>query len=111
MNPLLKKTLENVTNRANLTGMQQCLVMQEMADLMLKVAVGLKVNKDANMKGGSYIDENTLGNFDAMRRVYYKEFKTVDEMEKFIKDFDIKSENIINTTIVMKGCVCMWHYA
>lgn len=46
-----------------------------------------------------------------MKKVYYKEFKTVEEMERFIKDFKIKAENIINTTIVMKNCVCIWHYA
>lgn len=45
-----------------------------------------------------------------MKKVYYKEFRSVDEMENFIEAFDIKEENIIETTIVMKGCVCMWHY-
>jgi len=45
-----------------------------------------------------------------MKEVYYKEFKTVIEMENFISVFEIKPENIIDTTIIMDGLVCMWHY-
>lgn len=32
-------------------------------------------------------------------------------MEKFIKDFEIKAENIIDITKVMENCVCVWYYA
>jgi len=64
MNPLIKKSIENLSQRGNFTEVQLHQVLVEMGNLAMNVAAGVKQNPDANLKGGDSIDENTLGNFD-----------------------------------------------
>lgn len=43
------------------------------------------------------------------KQIYYKEFRTNDELEQFISDFNIQEENIIETIFITKHLIAMWH--
>jgi hypothetical protein len=44
------------------------------------------------------------------KKIYYKEFKSIAEMEEFIHIFKIDEKNIIDSKFVRQGLVAMWHY-
>jgi hypothetical protein len=43
--------------------------------------------------------------------LYYNEFKSMEDLEKFIDSYDIKEKNIVESRLIRKGLIVMWHKA
>lgn len=63
MNPLLKQSIANLNGKYSFSEHELLIILFEMGNLAHEVAAGVRQNPNANLNGGNYIDEDTLGNF------------------------------------------------
>lgn len=137
MNPLIEKTVKRIRRHVRITDSEAMYIAVEIGNSMIDVVSSLKENANANFKGGTEIDCNTVGNFEFKRldvtnwdlsgcnsffdvEMYLNKYTDVDTRDMDVDNFnelilcpDCKRPN--NKLVKSKsndcgyyGCMCKW---
>ena len=63
MNPLIKQTVDKISNTIKLTDGEKMYIAFEIGEAIMKALIDSKKNPKFNLKGSDSVDNNTLGNF------------------------------------------------
>lgn len=63
MNPLIKKTVEKISNHVQLSEGEKSCIAVEIGHAIMEALIASQENPNFNMNGDGHINENTIGNF------------------------------------------------